>query len=261
MKIHNDKYYTPVALAKELIDVTMKVLADEEITEVIEPSAGNGSFSKQIKCVAYDIEPECESIIKQDFLKIEMEYQKGRLFIGNPPFGVKNNLSIKFFRKCIEFGDYIAFIQPISQLNNNLQLYQFDLVHSQDLGVVEYSNRKLHCCFNVYKRPSGGLNPKPNLKLNDVFIKEYRRGSQHNIPEGYDFGVCTWGNGSLGKPCEYVGQYAQENWFYCKPKYLAAIKDLMEYEKIRDYVKSISAKRISTARLYQYIRDNIEGIE
>ena len=96
MKIHNDKYYTPVALAKELIDVTMKVLADEEITEVIEPSAGNGSFSKQIKCVAYDIEPECESIIKQDFLKIEMEYQKGRLFIGNPPFGVKNNLSIKF---------------------------------------------------------------------------------------------------------------------------------------------------------------------
>lgn len=32
---------------------------------------------------------------------------------------------------------YIAFIQPISQLNNNLQMYEFDLIYSEDLGIIQ----------------------------------------------------------------------------------------------------------------------------
>lgn len=262
MKLKHDKYYTPKELALKLIETTYKVIGKNNISEVIEPSAGNGSFSSQIKdCVAYDIEPESPLITKADFLKLELPYQSGRLFIGNPPFGTNNILSVKFFKKCVESGDYIAFIQPISQLNNNLQMYHFDLVYSQDLGIVEYSDRKLHCCFNIYKRPQGGLNPKPNYKLKDVVIKEYRRGSSYKVPENYDFGICTWGNGSLGKPVEVVGQYAQEVYFYCNPIYLEKIKELMSFENIRAYVNSISAKRISVARLYKYIKDNIGGIE
>lgn len=66
---------------------------------------------------------------------------------------------------------------------------------------------------------------------------------------------------SLGKPVEFVGQYAQEVYFYCNPKYLERIKELMSFENIRAYVNSISAKKISVARLYKYIKDNIEEIE
>jgi predicted RNA methylase len=67
-KINLDKYYTPVELAKYCIDKTYEIIGKENITEIIEPSAGNGSFSLQIpNCIAYDIEPEHESIIKQDF--------------------------------------------------------------------------------------------------------------------------------------------------------------------------------------------------
>lgn len=115
MKLKHDKYYTPKELALKLIETTYKVLGKNNISEVIEPSAGNGSFSSQIKdCVAYDIEPESPLITKADFLKLELPYQSGRLFIGNPPFGTNNILSVKFFKKCVESGDYIAFIQPIS---------------------------------------------------------------------------------------------------------------------------------------------------
>ena len=68
MKIENDKYYTPKDLAKRLIDKTFEIIGKENITEIIEPSAGNGSFSSQMDCIAYDIKPEAPGIIKQDYL-------------------------------------------------------------------------------------------------------------------------------------------------------------------------------------------------
>ena len=78
-KLHLDKYYTPIILAKYCIDKTYKIIGKENIIEVIEPSAGNGSFSNQIEdCIAYDIEPEDDRIIKQDYLTVDLEYKKGR---------------------------------------------------------------------------------------------------------------------------------------------------------------------------------------
>ena len=49
MKIENDKYYTPKELAKRLINKTFDVIGKDNISEIIEPSAGDGSFSSQIE--------------------------------------------------------------------------------------------------------------------------------------------------------------------------------------------------------------------
>ena len=74
--------------------------------------------------------------------------------------------------------------------------------------------------------------------------------------------MCNWGNGSLGKVTEYVGQYAQEVYFYVRKKeFLEPLTKLLEYDTIRSYVNSISMKRISVMRLYKYLKDNIDGIE
>lgn len=55
-KIEQDKYYTPKDLAKRLIETTFRLLSFygvEDITQIVQPSAGNGSFSSQIQnCVA-----------------------------------------------------------------------------------------------------------------------------------------------------------------------------------------------------------------
>ena len=134
MKIDNDKYYTPVDLAKYCIDKTFEIIGKENITDIIEPSAGNGSFSNQLDCTAYDLYPEGDNIIKQDYSKLDLPYKKGRLIIGNPPYGRCLNLAQKFYKKSIKLGDYIAFILPISQLNNSNSMYEFDLIYSEDLG-------------------------------------------------------------------------------------------------------------------------------
>ena len=276
-KIHNDKYYTPIETANFCWDKVEEVIGFNNISEIIEPSCGNGSFYHHHSYkphFGYDIEPEytddSNSIFKQDFLKCDFPYLYGRLFIGNPPFGYRNSLAIKFFNKCCELGDYIAFILPISQLNNNLQMYKFDLVYSCDLGVLEYSGVKLHCCFNIYKRPSNGkFNSKPNVVLNDVTIIEHRRktgnyqtAKNKEIDMNYDYAMCNWGSGCLGKVPKYVGQYAQEVYFYChNKKYKDKLIEILQPDAIRNYVKSISGKKISVARLYLYIKENIPDIE
>jgi hypothetical protein len=190
--IELDKFYTPNNIAKKCIDLTFEVI--ENATEIIEPSAGSGNFSLQIpNCIAYDIAPEHESIQEQDFLKLDIPYKKGRLFIGNPPFGYTNNLARSFYKKCAKLGDYIAFILPVGLLGGSESLYEFDLIKSIDLGVIKYSGYDVRCCFNVYKRPeSGKLNRKPNYK--SELIEVYRDDQKGYDSVLFDFAICRRGN-------------------------------------------------------------------
>ena len=190
--IELDKFYKPKETAKQCIDLFFETFAD--VTEIIEPSAGNGNFSLQIpNCVAYDLEPEHESIIRQDFLKLILPYKKDRAFIGNPPFGDRNNLARSFYKHACKMGDYIGFILPISQFENSDSLYHFDLIKSVDLGVFEYSNTKVHCCYNLYQRPKNGkLNSKPKLS-SELFT--IHRDDQYGYKSvEYDFAICRRGN-------------------------------------------------------------------
>jgi len=194
-KINLDKFYTPSDVVDKCIYEFWETF--KEVTELIEPSAGNGAFSLKLdNCIAYDIEPEHESIIKQDFLQLDLPYKYGRAIIGNPPFGNRNNLALKFFKHAIKMCDMIAFILPISQLNNVDSLYEFDLVKSIDLGKMEYSGIDVHCCFNLYHRPENGkLNKKPNLKSDLFSLHRTNRDNFENTKA--DFMFCK--RGSVGK--------------------------------------------------------------
>ena len=260
-KIENDKYYTPVILAKHCIDKTFEIIGKENITEIIEPSAGNGSFSNQLECIAYDLFPEHKNIIKQDYLKLEIEYKKGRLIIGNPPYGRCMNLAQKFFKKSIEISDYVAFILPISQLNNTQSMFEFDLIYSEDLGECTYSDRILHCCFNIYKRPVNGLNKQIRTKLKDVKIVR-QDSKQYNEIVNYDIRMCYWGNGSAGK-------ILKDNEHYSAEYKIIVLKDSVREEVIRvlnevnwfDELNKIAMLKIQQFHIYNLLKREIIGIE
>ena len=264
-KILNDKYYTSPELAEYCVKKTEEIIGKENITEYLEPSAGSGVFLDYLDkpYLAYDIEPEDNRIVMQDYLSLNLEYKKGRCIIGNPPFGVRNIMSVQFFKKSIQIADYIAFILPISQLNNNQQMYDFDLVYSEDLGEKVYSDKKLHCCFNIYRRPENEeLNNKPISKLNDVKIIEYRRGGNTTIPNGYDYAMGGFGAGCVGKPTKVIGQYVRECYFYIDNQKL---KDrILRILKITDW-KSLSKGISNTYNLPQwkickYLKEQIPEI-
>lgn len=268
MKINNDKYYTPIDLANYCWDKVLEIVGEENISEIIEPSVGNGSFlhhSRYTPHFAYDIEPECKSefthIFKEDFLLSNIKYLYGRLIIGNPPYGRCLNVAQKFFKKSIKIADTIAFILPISQLNNTQSMYEFDLIYSEDLGKKLYTDRILHCCLNIYRRPqSGELNKKNNLKLEDISI--YRQDSSNYNQKEFDIRMCYWGDGTCGKILKDDELYSAEYKIKINNKELYdEIYKLITTFDWKAYLNCIAMKKLQQFHILDVLLKNIKEIK
>ena len=212
-KIELDKYYTPIEIANncwEMADSTIGI--ENNVNRIIEPSVGNGSFCHwKIKpTLMIDLKPEYEGAIESDYLEFPLKYEKGTLVIGNPPYGRCLKTARDFFNKSCEIADWIGFVLPITQLNNTKSFYKFDLILSKDLGMQDYSGRKLHCCFNLYKRPKWKLNDFEKQHFNGITFYRQDRKDYDSITD-YDLRMCYFGNGSVGKILsadeKYSGEY------------------------------------------------------
>lgn len=263
-KINNDKYYTPPGLAKYIVNKTKEIIGEENIIEYLEPSAGAGVFLDYLDkpYLAYDIEPEDDRTIKQDYLELDLPYKKGRCIIGNPPYGKGNYTSVKFFKKSIELGDYVSFILPISQLNNNMYMYEFDMIYSEDLGKRTYTDRKVHCCLNIYKRNPNGLNKKPNYDLKDISLRGVATGASRNdkVPDTYDFSICGFG-ASIGKICDYEGQYCQQIYVTINnDTYRNQIRELLENVDWKQLYSMTATPKLKHWMINKYIKERIPEI-
>lgn len=212
--------------------------------------------------LAYDIEPEDDRIIKQDFLELDIKYKKGRCIIGNPPFGRSMNLARQFYNKSIKIADYIAFILPIKQLDNNYTLHKFDLIYSEDLGLHKYTDRELHCCFNIYKRPKNGLNKRPQTKLKDIDIISSDPRQKIIFKEiEADLEIVGWGAS--------VGKIIKENEKYCDTyKIIIKNKELKDeiihcFKKVDWYkeVNFITTPRINKYHIIKVLKKYIPNIK
>ena len=92
-------------------------------------------------------------------------------------------------------------------------MYYFDLVKSVDLGKTWFTDRYLHCCFNIYKRNDKSikayngvdvenrlcLNKRPVYELPDeVIVGRYMKKTQEPNFEP-DLCIGGWGVGCFGK--------------------------------------------------------------
>jgi predicted RNA methylase len=267
-KIELDKYYTSYEDMEYCVNKAWDIVRGlgYEVEEFLEPSAGNGVFSNYLATsgldvIAIDIKPEDEDIIKADFLTYELEYKKGRFIIGNPPYGARLNLAQKFYKKAIKIGDYIAFILPISQLNNTQFMYEFDLVHSEDLGKLTFSNKKkVHCCLNVYVRPKDGLNKRKPNRLKDVEI--VRQDSKKYKEFEYDIRMCYWGDATAGKILSEGESYSGE---YKIKIYNEELKeDVINVLTNTDWKKEINStamRRIKQSHIIDVLKKYIPNIK
>ena len=182
-----DKYYTKdnvVHLCLELFKQNIKI-KDNDL--IIEPSAGNGAFITGIKTITknfkfYDIEPENQEIIKQDYLLYESDnnnFDKIHV-IGNPPFGRQSSLAIKFIKRSCVFCDSISFILPKSFKKDSLKKtypLNFHLLFEIDLPVksflVDGIEHDVPCIFQIWeKKPYNRVQPKKINPLNFIFVEK-----------------------------------------------------------------------------------------
>jgi len=176
-----DQFFTNVEDAKKCVLMSKKVIekfGDSFYSyNFIEPSAGNGSFFKLLpkdKVVGIDIEPKLDEIIEADFLKW-YPHSNNNITIGNPPFGLRGNLALKFINHAAKFSDYVCFILP--QLFNSegkgsckKRVKGLNLIHTEDIGSTYFFPSgievKVNAVFQVWSK---------NHKVNQdkVDVSEY----------------------------------------------------------------------------------------
>lgn len=175
-----DKFYTKPTLASQLISLVN--LSEYDL--VIEPSAGAGSFSKQINgCIAIDLKPEDHGIIEADFLKWKPENnnKERTLIIGNPPFGKQCSLAIKFIKHAASFSSTIAFILPKSFKKESIKSRipkDFHLMLETDIPdnsfTLNGNDYSVPCVFQIWKQKTGvyrTIHKEPTLPKNIVWTK------------------------------------------------------------------------------------------
>lgn len=141
-------------------------------------------------------------------------------------------------------------------------MYEFDLIQSSDLGICTFSdNRKLHCCFNIYKRPDNGiLNKKPSSKLKDITI--YRQDCKDYNNKEYDIRMCYWGDGSAGKILKENEHYSAEYKIKINKECIKSdIVEVLSSTNWKERLNCIAMCKIQQYHIIELLKSKIPNIE
>lgn len=162
-----DQFFTEKNTVIECLSILNKKLQElgvniDEYT-FIEPSAGDGSFFNELpenRRIGLDIEPKSNGIIEFDFLKWKPNDGK-YITIGNPPFGLRGNLALRFINHSSQFSDFTAFILPqifesTGKGNCKDRVTNLNLIHSQKINSDFYypngDNVKVNVIFQIWSK-------------------------------------------------------------------------------------------------------------
>lgn len=203
----HDQFYTNPEYAKACIDRVNYYFGLSSFDLCIEPSAGTGSFFKNLpkNSIAFDLEPKAAGIIQKNFFDVSYE-RSNILVIGNPPFGRVCSTAIKFFNHAATFAEVIAFIIPQTfqrvSVQNKLD-FNFHLVYNEDINQRIFTpDMAAKCCFQIWKRM-----PEKRQKIElKTFHPDWEflslgpldENNQPTPPTNADFAILAFG-GHIGK--------------------------------------------------------------
>ena len=120
-----DQIYTKPAVAERCVRFLSEILGGlrdlrPDRVFYVEPSAGEGCFLDLLPAgrrIGIDIEPRRAGIVRDDFLtwsfETVVEDPQQTVVVGNPPFGHRSNLAIRFFNRAAMMANTIAFVVPV----------------------------------------------------------------------------------------------------------------------------------------------------
>jgi len=186
-----DKFYTKASVAKDCLDS----LDLSSYVRIIEPSAGSGAFSNQLKpnpglsVLAFDLAPEHPSVMQQDWFVYTTTTPSPTLVVGNPPFGQQCSLALRFINHAFEVvgAQTVAFILPRSFRKASIQSRIFPhstLVKDIELGENSFeldgSDYNLNTVFQVWERT---MKPRdtPELPLESPHFTFTKKIDRHHF--------------------------------------------------------------------------------
>ncbi len=116
--VGREEFFTAPDLAARCAAYTDALLPLDGFDLVVEPSAGTGAFLPHLpadRTLGLDLEPRHPGVTGADFLAWTPPPDAGRvLTVGNPPFGQRGALAMRFLDHACGFSDAVAFILPRS---------------------------------------------------------------------------------------------------------------------------------------------------
>jgi hypothetical protein len=223
-----DQFYTNNDISIKCYNKLKEMVNIESYDNIIEPSAGNGSFYNLLnkeKRIGIDLEPKCDGLVKMDYLEFIHDLNKRYLVIGNPPFGKVSSLAVKFFNKS-KYADCIAFIIPRTfkrvSIQNKLDL-NFHIIYNEDLPLNPCCftpKMSAKCCFQIWVKKD---TPRELVKYDKThsdfeFLKHgpKDKNNQPTSPIGADFAIKAYGS-NCGKIQEKVlDTLSAKSWHWIK---------------------------------------------
>jgi hypothetical protein len=162
-----DQFFTKKTTVLKCIEILKNKLeelgVDENEYTFIEPSAGDGSFFLELpeeRRIGLDIEPKNDKIVKNNFLNWHPESGK-YITIGNPPFGLRGNMALRFINHSSKFSDFTAFVLPqifesTGKGNCMDRVEGMNLIHSQKVDSDFYypngENVSVNVIFQIWSK-------------------------------------------------------------------------------------------------------------
>lgn len=164
-----DQFFTHDDTVKYCIGVMKEKLTDLGIDTkdyiFIEPSAGNGSFYKYLpsdRKIGLDIQPRIDGVQSKNYLDWSPEdLNKKYIVIGNPPFGLRGNLALRFINHSSKFSEFVAFILPPLFDSNGKgscmkRVKNMNLIHTEEISPkFLYPDGKevnVNCIFQIWSK-------------------------------------------------------------------------------------------------------------
>lgn len=255
-----DQFYTKKDVAQKLTNNAFNFIKnnfDVDLTDYfyIEPSAGNGSFLDAINSpnkIGMDISPKGSNIIKKDFFDFYPKTSKN-IVIGNPPFGLRGRLALKFINHAANFADFIAFIlpplfnsdgkgSPMLRVFPDLHLVYNVKIDNSSYFLPNNTNIDIHSNFQIWTR----LTPKTNIKPLNIIKKDCHQGyikvyAMSNGPtSGSKRNVKMIGNVDFYLPSTSFNDVELFRDFYQLPHYRGyGIKVLKNKDEVYKVIESI----------------------
>lgn len=157
-----DQYYTREDVAAHLFGIFQEHY-DPALLQMVEPSAGTGSFFKLLPAgsLGYDLEPKFPGIETADFLTVQLQSDRPIGIIGNPPFGKNASKAVRFFNHAAPQSSVIAMILPrtfrkgsiTNRLDRTFHLLREEKVQDNAF-LFESKLRDVPAVFQIWERRS-----------------------------------------------------------------------------------------------------------
>lgn len=233
-----DQFYTNHDISKKCIEIFKKHVDFESYDFILEPSAGTGSFYKQLpmnKRIGLDLKPKYKGIDQMNFFDYVPLKDKSYIVLGNPPFGKISSLAVKFFNKSAEFADYVAFVIPRTfkrvSIQNKLNL-NFHLIYNVDLPLTPCCftpKMNAKCCFQIWQKSNDRRKKViyDNTHVDFTFLKLGPRDekNQPTPPPNADFVMKAYGSN--------CGEIKEDNLMNLRPKSWHWLKSNINKEELK----------------------------